>query len=91
MSLFMFCLTENSGAAEYERVLEALEKAFPDQEFERVWEWQPAINNTIFPVMSEPHASRPGGFVASNVAPTTIAAVKDGYGKILDRFYPKPS
>ena len=91
MSLFMFCLTEKSDAADYERVLEALEREFPDQEFERVWDWQPAINNAIFPVMSEPHASRPGGFVASNIAPTTIAAVKDEYRKILDRFGTKPS
>ena len=84
MPLFMFCLSEKSTAAEYDRALEQLEAQFPQHEFERVWDWEPAINNALIPVMSEPHPTDPNRLVVKEIPGQDIAAVKVAFKAIVD-------
>ena len=79
----MFCLSKNSTAAEYGRALEQLEAQFPQHEFERVWDWEPAINNTLIPVMSEPHPTAQDRLVMKEIPGKDIAAVKDAFKTIV--------
>ncbi|CAN0512930.1 unnamed protein product [Phaeothamnion confervicola] len=84
MPLFMFCLSKNSTAAEYGRALEQLEAQFPQHEFERVWDWEPAINNALIPVMSEPHPTAPDRLVMKEIPARYIAAVKEAFKVVVD-------
>lgn len=84
MPLFMFCLTEKSTSAEYERAQTQLELQFPQHEFERVWDWEPAINNTIIPVMSEPHPTKQDRVVMKEIPARDIAEVKEAFSALVD-------
>lgn len=84
MPLFMFCLSERSTAAEYGRAQEQLEAQFPQHEFERVWDWKPAINNTIVPVMGEPHPTAQDWLAMKEIPGRDIAAVKEAFKVVVD-------
>ena len=84
MALFMFCLSKDSTAVQYGRAQEQLEAQFPQHEFERVWDWEPAINNALIPVMSEPHPTEPDRLVMKEIPGRDIAEVKEAFEVIVD-------
>ena len=50
----------------------------------RVWDWEPAINNALIPVMSEPHPTEPDRLVMKEIPGKDIAAVKEAFKIVVD-------